>query len=169
MIDIKIKALQFAMKKHRSQYRKYTIELYINHCINVAELVRTVNHDDNMIAAAYLHDTVEDTETTIEEIIETFGSTVGEYVYWLTDSSKPSDGNRATRKAIDRERLSKSPPNVKTIKLADLIDNSQSIVEHDEKFAKVYLKEKRLLLNVLTEGDTMLWNIANDILIKHGY
>ena len=52
-------------------------------------------------------------------------------------------------------------PEAKTIKLADLIDNTKSIVEHDPRFAKVYLEEKRLLLEVLKDGDETLWQQAH--------
>jgi len=78
----------------------------------------------------------------------------------LTDISGPSDGNRTTRKEIDRQHTSKSYPDAKTIKLADLIDNQFSIVKRDPNFAKVYLKEKGLLLEVLKEGDKTLYNMA---------
>lgn len=54
----------------------------------------------------------------------------------------------------------------KTIKLADLISNSKSICEHDKDFAKVYIKEKELLLEVLTEGDPTLYAQAKDIVEK---
>jgi len=52
-------------------------------------------------AAALLHDVVEDTEVTIEQVEETFGHKIAELVGWLTDVSKPSDGKRAVRKEID--------------------------------------------------------------------
>ena len=55
----------------------------------------------------------------------------------------------------------------KTIKLADLIDNSKSILEYDPKFAKVYMAEKKLLLEVLEDGDKSLWLLAHKIV--HDY
>jgi hypothetical protein len=84
----------------------------------------------------------------------------------LTDVSKPTDGNRAKRKNMDREHIAKASLQAKTIKLADLIDNTRSIVEHDPKFAKVYLTEKALLLEVLREGDSFLWSMAHKILLN---
>jgi hypothetical protein len=78
----------------------------------------------------------------------------------LTDVSRPEDGNRAKRKAIDRAHTAKASPEAKTIKLADLIDNTRSIVELDPGFAKIYLVEKVLLLEVLQEGDAGLWEMA---------
>jgi (p)ppGpp synthase/HD superfamily hydrolase len=106
-----------------------------------------------MVAAAWLHDVVEDTGVTIETIRAEFGTEVAELVGWLTDVSKPEDGNRATRKAVDRAHTAEAPAEAQTIKLADLISNSKSIMEHDPAFAKTYLEEKRLLLAVMTKGD----------------
>lgn len=161
------KAYQFAKARHEAvgQLRDYTGEPYINHPVEVAGIVRSVPHDEAMVLAALLHDTVEDTETTIDEIHTEFGSDVADLVGWLTDVSKSSDGNRALRKAIDREHTSQAPARAKTIKLADLISNSRSILEHDPAFAEVYLQEKALLLEVLRDGDPVLWNRANEIVM----
>ena len=71
-----------------------------------------------------------------------------------------SDGNREARKKIDREHIAKASPEAKTIKLADLIHNTQSIVRHDPGFAKIYLAEKELLLKVLKEGNEEMYGIA---------
>ncbi|MBN8901419.1 MAG: hypothetical protein BGO51_10435 [Rhodospirillales bacterium 69-11] len=157
MID---RALAFATRAHAGQIRRYTGEPYVAHCISVAEIVRSVPHTPEMIAAALLHDTVEDTPVTLDEIAREFGPIVAALVYELTDVSKPEDGNRAARKAIDREHTAKASPDAKTIKLADLIDNTKSIVAHDPAFARVYLPEKRQLLKVLQEGDRTLWEQA---------
>lgn len=91
---------------------------------------------------------------------------VAELVDGMTDKSVPEDGPRAIRKMIDRARLASSSPQVQTIKLADLCSNTKSIVDHDPKFAKVYLNEKALLLNVMRDGSPWLWNKANTILIE---
>lgn len=164
-MNIVEKAKEFATRKHAevNQVRKYTGEPYINHPAEVVDIVKTVPHDDTMLAAAWLHDTVEDTSTTLDEIEREFGLVVAAYVEGLTDVSISSDGNRARRKSIDRNHTAKAMPEAKTIKLADLISNSASIVERDPKFAKVYLAEKKLLLDVLKDGDQTLWQRAYDI------
>jgi len=161
-------ASNFARDAHRGQVRKYTGEPYINHCAAVAELVRSVPHTLEMLDAAWLHDTVEDCGVQVSEILCNFGPVVAGMVEALTDASKPGDGNRATRKAIDREHTAAASPDAKTIKLADLIDNSRSILKRDSKFAKVYLEEKRLLLEVLKEGDPTLWAVAAGIVSAQG-
>jgi (p)ppGpp synthase/HD superfamily hydrolase len=115
------------------QRRKYTGEPYMAHPREVADIVRTVPHDDAMIAAALLHDTVEDTPVTHEDILELFGEDVAELVRWLTDVSQPNDGNRKARKALDRQHSANAPARAQTVKLADLISNTRSIVAYDDR------------------------------------
>jgi (p)ppGpp synthase/HD superfamily hydrolase len=160
------KALAYATDAHGSinQIRKYTGEPYIVHPVEVMEIVKSVPHTDEMLAAALLHDTVEDTDVTLNDIEREFGSDIAELVSFLTDISKPNDGNRAKRKEIDRQHTANAPAAAKTIKLADLISNSDTIVKYDKHFAKVYMREKVLLLEVLKEGDVTLWNRANEII-----
>jgi (p)ppGpp synthase/HD superfamily hydrolase len=165
MITLEGRAKAYASKAHEKigQKRKYTGEPYINHPAAVVALVKSVPHTEEMLAAAWLHDVVEDCGVSIEEILLVFGPEVAMLVEELTDVSKPSDGNRAARKKLDREHSAKSCPAAKTIKLADLIDNSISILERDPDFAKVYLHEKRELLPLLKEGDAKLWEMANKL------
>lgn len=161
-----LKAIEFARRAHEGQKRKYTGEDYIWHPIEVATIVSTVEHNEDMLVAAILHDVVEDTEVEAWEIYKHFGQNVQNLVLDLTDVSKASDGNRKVRKEIDRQHTASACVEAKTIKLADLISNSKSILQHDEDFAKVYLKEKKMLLDVLTEGNTTLWLQANEIVTK---
>ena len=159
------RARVFATAAHAAvkQVRKYTFEPYIVHPAEVASIVATVPHTDEMLAAAWLHDTVEDTGVTIVDIQAEFGNKVAELVGWLTDVSTPEQGNRAVRKAIDREHTAMAPAAAATVKLADLIANSRSILAHDPAFARVYLEEKRMLLEVLTRGDATLMAQARQI------
>jgi guanosine-3',5'-bis(diphosphate) 3'-pyrophosphohydrolase len=159
------RARLFATAAHAAvgQLRKYTHEPYIVHPAEVVSILKTRPHDPEMVAAAWLHDVVEDTGVSIEVIRAEFGSKVSDLVGWLTDVSRPEQGNRATRKAIDRAHTAAAPAEAQTIKLCDLISNTRSIVEHDEKFARVYLAEKRLLLEVMTKGDRTLWARAHEI------
>ncbi len=161
------KALLFATLKHKGQVRKYTGEPYINHPIEVMNIVMSVPHTTEMLCAALLHDVVEDCGVTTYDIeSEGFGREVRSMVNKLSDISKPENGNRMIRKELDRWWISNACANTKTIKLADLISNSKSICEHDKDFAKVYIKEKELLLEVLTEGDPTLYTQAKDIVEK---
>ena len=160
---MKGKALEFATMAHGDQKRKYTDEPYIIHPIAVAEIVKSVEHTDEMIAAALLHDVVEDTPFTIDDIFDRFGDNVGELVSWLTDVSRPEDGNRKIRKRIDREHIAEAPADAQTIKIADLIHNTGSIERYDPSFWKVYKQEKIDLLGVLTKGDATLRKRAYEL------
>lgn len=162
MLSLELRALEFATAAHASidQRRKYTGDPYIVHPIAVAKIVRGVQHTPEMIAAAYLHDVVEDTPVSIDEIRAEFGIDVAMLVGWLTDVSTPSHGNRARRKAIDLAHTSAAPAMAKTIKLADLIDNTLTIEQHDPDFWRVYRVEKMRLLEALRDGDATLWKRA---------
>lgn len=160
------KARVFATAAHAAvgQKRKYTGEDYIVHPKEVAEIVAGVpGATDTMVAAAYLHDVVEDTSVTLETIKIEFGEEVATLVEWLTDVSKPEDGNRAARRAIDRAHTAGAPPEAQTIKLADLLSNCSSIKMYDPEFAKVYLDEKRQLMQVLHKGDKTLYDQVKKI------
>jgi len=152
------RARVFATAAHAAvgQVRKYTFEPYIVHPAEVAKIVKDAGGTEAMVAAAWLHDTVEDTGVTIETIRAEFGVEVAELVGWLTDVSRPEHGNRAHRKALDRAHSAAAPAEAQTVKLADLIANTRSIMAHDVAFAKTYLEEKRLLLEVMTKGDATL-------------
>ena len=152
----------FATAAHAAvgQTRKYTGEPYVVHPIEVASIVKNAGGTEAMVAAALLHDVLEDTGVTFDLLVDQFGSEVAELVLWLTDVSKPEDGNRSTRKALDRQHSAAAPADAQTVKVADLISNTRSIVAHDPGFAKTYLEEKRLLLDVLTKADPLLLTVA---------
>lgn len=151
------KCINSAVVWHAGQDRKYTKTPYITHPLAVMEIVRAVTDDEDMLCAAVLHDVVEDTLVEIETIDQMYGKRVAELVGWLTDVSKPNDGNRAIRKAIDRQHSADAPPDAQTIKYADLIHNTRSITEHDPDFARIYMKEKEALLGVMIRGDKTLY------------
>jgi len=163
-MDIVRKAQVYAMAAHAAvgQRRKYTGEPYIVHPAEVAKIVAGVpGATPDMVAAAWLHDVVEDTGCTFTDVHMAFGIDIATLVGWLTDVSRPDQGNRAYRKSVDRAHSAEAPAEAQTIKLADLISNSRSIMEHDPAFAKTYLEEKRLLLAVMTKGNPGLYAEAS--------
>lgn len=127
-MNIVEKARIFATASHHAagNVRKYTGEPYINHPAAVVALVSSVPHTPEMLASAWLHDTVEDTQVTLGVIEAEFGAEVAGMVEMLTDVSHANDGLRSHRKAKDREHTAQASPAAKTIKLADLIDNTRS-------------------------------------------
>jgi (p)ppGpp synthase/HD superfamily hydrolase len=164
------RALAFAEWFHKGHMRKYTNDPYIVHPVAVAELVshcpaRTIE----MMQAALLHDTLEDTSASESDIEANFGPDVLRMVLALTDERFGQDkvGNRKSRKEQTLVRLSHEGYDVQTIKLADMIDNSKSIIVHDPHFAKVFMREKSALLGVLSFADRHLQEVA--ITISNDY
>jgi GTP diphosphokinase / guanosine-3',5'-bis(diphosphate) 3'-diphosphatase len=124
-----LKALSFAAYKHRHQRRKGSKHIpYINHPIALADLlVRTGKiRDPKTIAVALLHDTVEDTCTTPDEIKAEFGSTISNLVAELTDDKTLPDEERKRRQI---EHASSLSPRARLVKLADKTCNLRDIVQ----------------------------------------
>lgn len=158
-MNLAYRAMMFAREAHKGQKRKYTGNPYADHLAEVAGIVATCERvDSEMIAAAWLHDTVEDCGVELETLEKEFGFGVALMVSGLTDNE--TGKNRAERKAKSRERLAACSGRIQTIKCADLISNTSSIVMHDPKFAVTYLEEKRLLLDVMDKADPLLRQLA---------
>jgi len=154
-------AYYFAAAAHAGQKRKFTGEDYIRHLENVSAKVTMFGENGHIVSL--LHDTVEDTPVTTELIDEFFGSFIADCVAALTDPPL-SAGNRKKRKQIVREKLAAANALVQTVKVADLIDNTPSILKHDPDFAVLYTQEKRELLQVLTKADPTLRQQAIELL-----
>lgn len=156
-MSVALRAKQFAIEAHESigQIRKYTGEPYHVHVVAVAELVLEKTQDEEVVAAAYLHDVLEDVAPTMpqygEDVIrKEFGDRVISMVLELTDvftKENYPDLNRKKRKAMEADRLSKISEEAKLIKRADLFDNNKSIT--GTSFEKVWLQEKAILDSIL--------------------
>lgn len=122
-----LRAMQFAADKHRMQRRRDADATpYINHPISLAVLLanEAAIDDPLVICAALLHDTVEDTETTIEELAATFGDEVAGIVFEVTDDKSLA---KAERKRLQIEHAARLSPRAKLVKLADKICNLRDI------------------------------------------
>ena len=123
-----LKAARFASLKHVTQKRKgAAAEPYLNHLIEVAELVSTAltEPDTNLIAAALLHDTIEDTRTTKEELVQEFGADIASLVAEVTDDKSLP---KAERKRLQIEHAPHLSARAQTIKIADKISNLRGIL-----------------------------------------
>ncbi len=126
-LTILIAAAAFAADKHRNQRRKGDEALpYINHPIALAHVLAGEGgiEDVQVLAAALLHDTIEDTATTAEEILEAFGETIAGVVLEVTDDRRLS---KAERKRLQVEHAPHLSPGAKLVKLADKICNLRDI------------------------------------------
>lgn len=148
------KALEFARNKHKGQYRKgKKHEEYITHPIEVAQLVRKYkkSHQINtLIAAAYLHDVLEDTNTTFNELVENFGIGVASLVMEVTTTKEIKEEiGKAKYLAIKMRYMSDY---ALTIKLCDTLSNISSLFDVDDKFRENYVNEKLFILDDLLEN-----------------
>ena len=157
-----------AVDLHGNQKRKYTGEPYVNHTVQVAKIVKNYGGDDIMVYAAVLHDVLEDTNTTKEELFNHLRQIIGsgnaievvKLVQELTDVFIKDDYpniNRKGRKEMEAMRLGSISPKAQTIKYADLLDNGQDIMKNDPKFGRVYLKEKEQILKHMNKGNQELY------------
>jgi hypothetical protein len=107
MHDLVDQAHRYAVEAHSriNHRRKYSSAPYDVHLKNVAEIVASVTADPEMISAAWLHDVIEDTPASFLDLEREFSRELADLVSEVTDVSRTSDGNRATRKAIDRAHL----------------------------------------------------------------
>ncbi len=121
-----IRAAHFAAVKHAAQRRKgEAAEPYVNHVLEVANLVAEAGLDADVIAAALLHDTVEDTATSAAELEAEFGTIVTRLVLELTDDKSLP---KAERKRLQVERAPHKSASAQAIKTADKISNLRSIL-----------------------------------------
>ena len=126
------------------------------HRKSVAQLISSVSQDETMIAAAWLHDMVEDTRVTLDDIERQFGAAVARIVGELTPVSLPGHGTRAARIAVDRQHFASVSAAAKTVKIADLIDTCRDLHKKDPESLGRYAAEAQELAQVLEGGDTRL-------------
>lgn len=153
--DLVSNALSFGFHAHAGQTRKYAQGPYIQHPIRVALRLSGLDAPEPVVAAALLHDVVEDCDVAIGEIAAKFGAYVARLVDDLTDrftkAAHPTL-NRRRRKNLEALRLAATSEWSRCIKLADIADNLRSIDPADG-FARVYLEEKTHLLACLPRGE----------------
>lgn len=164
MVDLLQRAEAFATKAHEGQKRKYTGEPYVEHPRRVVAALRANGiEEEDVLAAAWLHDVIEDCDVLFDDLCEEFGALVATYVSLLTNVQR-SAGNRANRNKIDNVRLATAPGEVQSIKLADIGDNLPSIIVGDKNFAVSYVREKADTVAILTKGNAHLRAIVENVI-----
>ncbi|RAW01393.1 HD domain-containing protein [Pseudochryseolinea flava] len=171
MNDILEKVKVFADHAHGDQRRKYSNERYIFHPMRVMENCRDYTDDVAVLAAALLHDVLEDTTITKEEmhvfLHQVMPASMADrtlaLVVELTDvytKKNYPELNRRARKMREADRLSKISGDAQTVKYADIIDNVTNIFVNDPDFAVVFIHEGRSALRKMTAGDEELFDKA---------
>ncbi len=154
-------AARFAAEKHAGQKRKGVAqEPYINHLIEVAQLIAasSATLDTNLVMAGLLHDTIEDTGATAEELEQRFGSDVASLVVEVTDDkSLPKE----VRKALQIEHAPKKSPRAQVIKLADKISNLRSILASppanwSQERKRQYIEWAKQVVDALSAPNSLL-------------
>jgi len=145
-----LKALKFAQKKHANQFRRVSGAEYVTHPIAVSYLLASYKRSKNidaLLSAALLHDTVEDTDATIEEIRELFGDLVTNLVSELT--SDPEEIKRLGKNEYLKLKLVQMSSYALTIKLVDrlsnIIDSPKKSYVKDTLDLLIYLEKDRTL------------------------
>lgn len=146
------RAVEFMINAHDGQFRKFTGEEYAWHPVGVAKIVRNLKKSKNkekICIAALLHDTVEDTDVTHDDIRNEFGEMVSSIVFELT-----SDGEQI--KILGKadyllNKMLRMTSYALVIKLADRLHNCSDLATGTEKFRNKYVKETRYILNGLSK------------------
>lgn len=169
--DILFKIRSFAEQAHGKQMRKYAGERYINHLERVMNTCRQYTEDVNVLAAALLHDVLEDTPISKDQLLAFLNTvldqrqatrTIG-LVVELTDvfiKKNYPDVNRRTRRNREAERLGKVSPDAQTIKYADIIDNVLDLSSAETDFALVFMRECKEILKHAKLGNPVLYERA---------
>ena len=163
------KALEFAREKHKGQMRKNNTPVeYITHPINVANLVKKYANNkeniDDLVSSAYLHDTLEDTNTTYKELTCNFGNIISNLVKELTN-------NDVLKKEMGKTKylsikMANMSEDALIIKLCDRLDNVSSLYDTNKAFIDKYLRETISILNYIIDNrslNAIHLNIISDI------
>jgi len=130
-IQIVTRAADFAAQRHTHQRRKGEAEEpYFNHLAHVAALLADAGADANLVAAGYLHDTIEDQEVTHAELVEAFSLDVADLVAHVTDNKRLT---KDQRKRLQVEHAPHLPPRAQMLKMADKISNLNALLTSPPK------------------------------------
>jgi guanosine-3',5'-bis(diphosphate) 3'-pyrophosphohydrolase len=171
MDNILEKIKNFADIAHGDQKRKYTPERYIVHPVRVMQICREHTNELPLLAAALLHDVLEDTPTTQNEIKEHLITLMDinqanyslKLIIELTDVYTKDNypkWNRRKRKTAEAIRIEKTSADSQTVKYADIIDNCIEIINYDADFANVFLRECKAILKKIPKGNKQLYERA---------
>lgn len=150
-------AASLAVQAHEGQTRADGSTPYVTHPIAVACIVAALpDAKAEHVAAALLHDVLEDTDVTQEALKAAVGDAVTDLVVWLTNPSKGSEEPREARKRMDREHAIRAPTWAQRIKLADRLHNVGTIATKGASFARLYAAETRLLVDAIGHAEPAL-------------
>ncbi len=133
------KAMEFAARKHEGQVRKGTTIPYFTHVMEAMEIVSRMTEDEEVRAAAVLHDTLEDTPATKDELIHFFGQRVADLVAAESENKRedlPTEDTWLIRKQETIKHLSEAGPEIKMIALGDKLSNIRAMTRDYERIGE---------------------------------
>lgn len=151
--DILNRAIIFATEAHAGQVRKGTTLPYIVHPMEAMSIVATMTDDPEMLAAAVLHDVVEDTTVTTEDVRREFGDRVAALVTADTNTKKDKGDTWHNRKQAAIGRLSAASYDEKIVALGDKLSNLRAITIDHEKHGEALWKR----FNAPNGRDDIAW------------
>lgn len=156
-------AIKAATVLHDGQYRKGPIAVpFVSHVLSVAMLLREFTDDETTIVAAVLHDTLEDTDYTVEELTEDFGKDVAELVLTLTEPPKSEVSDWLERKKIYAEQLKHGSVAAVQIAAVDKMHNFRSMVEDYYNDHNAFLQDFGKKIDLRLEAYQRISNVINN-------
>ena len=152
--DLLDRAIVFAVKAHHNTERRGKGFPYIVHPMEAVEIVATITSDQELLAAAALHDTIEDTDVTVEQLRRAFGERIAHLVHAESDqidgelfNGEDEEGTWHARKQAAIDRLAAAPHDAKIVALGDKLSNMRAIwrdyqVKGDELWKIFHVKDK---------------------------
>ncbi|MGG3564348.1 HD domain-containing protein [Neobacillus rhizosphaerae] len=141
-MDVIEKALKTAAKSHEKQYRKGTDIPYITHPVAVGMILMTAGYSEELVAAGILHDTVMDTDLSLQDIEQLFGRNIAQIVEGCSEPDKSLSWEDRKKHTI--EYLKTAPEEIRVVACADKLHNIRSIARDIEQFGEqVWGKFKR--------------------------
>ena len=143
------RAFYFAARAHGNQKRKFSYDFYIHHPRRVADMVREFTRDEEVLAAAYLHDVVEDTPVSLEDVERAFGERIARLIMELTDDK--GERKEVGRVEYIKQKVRTMSPEALLIKLADRLDNVMDMEKAPSRFREKYRRETEALIEAAKE------------------
>ncbi|MDR6125143.1 (p)ppGpp synthase/HD superfamily hydrolase [Bacillus sp. SLBN-46] len=131
-MDVIEKALKTAAKAHEKQYRKGTDIPYITHPVAVGMILMKAGYSEELVAAGILHDTVEDTNLSLQDIEQLFGRNIAQIVEGCSEPDKSLSWENRKKHTI--EYLETAPEEIRVVACADKLHNIRSIASDIEQF-----------------------------------
>lgn len=135
VIDLEAKAIRFAKAAHFEQKDDCGLDYFEAHLCNVADIIKCVTDDENLICAAYLHDTIEDSETTYEELVKEFNQEVANLVNEVTHEGRKDNHGFYFPRLKSKKGI--------MLKFADRLSNTSRMESWSKKRQDHYLKKSK--------------------------